>query len=120
MNKLFKLFPHSEVKYFVNKDKKIVVAIVKFGVDEFMGYYGVDNIIQDNKHSYIQGKGIAICNSVDTFDIDKGKYIARAKAEQQVYLKVRDRLDKFINYANYTRDLYANYAKKQSEYIRQF
>lgn len=119
MQNLIKLVPYKEPQYFINEKKGIVVAICLFSVNNCFHQYDVDSIVIDHKKRgwHIEGKGIARCSPSDTFDVEKGKKIARAKAEQQAFLKVRDRLNKFIQYAQFTAKNFNMYARRQSWYL---
>ena len=85
--------PKSKAKFYVNFDKKTgrktVTAVIKstwrhnglkkHGV-EYSGIYG-------NVDKEIIGKGVAYLADGDTFDIEKGKKVAFAKAENNAYKK---------------------------------
>lgn len=81
--------------FFVNEEKKVVTCIITadFNVKKlehphliFLAPKAfIDNGIENS--SAIIEVGIAKCNPLDVFDIDKGKRIAESRAKQQLFKK---------------------------------
>ena len=98
----FKLrFEKNKTQFFVNKKKGTVSCVV---TSYLLCPYSWNSPIMINGVS-INGTGVAKCHADDTFDIERGKRIAMAKAENKAYLKAVSYLEEqqehlmFINNA---------------------
>lgn len=108
------------IEYKVNEEKKVVVAIQKFGIPLKVAYtYGIGTTFTT--------VGKAECGYMDTFDINLGKKIARAKAEKKAFITYKNVLLKVL--AICQKDVYvlSNTINKMStlinhqrEYLKEF
>lgn len=118
MSKITETFKLQSEKldYLVNKDKGTVTAIGYFHIPYCM-------FIEDD----IRTVGIAKVDSKDAFDVEKGKRIARAKAEKEAYrqfkllvMEYRNRITKeYIKSQNTIAKMNAC-IKHQKEYLSKF
>lgn len=109
-----------DVHYIVSKDTGVVIAKATFGIP-FMSYY-------IEKHS-LQTKGIARVNKEagDTFDVEKGKRLARARAEKEAFiqyklclLKQKKEVLRELRKIDNTIDMMNINIQCQNEYIKSF
>lgn len=109
-NKIFKLH-FVDKKYIVNKEAGTVVCIIKVQPrkmdndrwwDSRIGYF------LDYYEEYTF-TGVAKCHKDDTFDEQKGKYIAESKAKCKMYSAIEARLKRaFGNLRSLTDDVVAH------------
>ena len=90
----FKLsFDHDRTKFFVNEEKGTVVCVVegtlKTPVDWGKTIY-IPNF-------YVTERGVAKCMDGDVFDVERGKRIALAKAENKAYIAALKHLDTYMD-----------------------
>ena len=84
-----------KTSFFVNEEKKIVTCIITadFNINKLEHpplTYLTPKVFVENgigNSSAIVEVGIAKCNPLDVFDIDKGKRIAESRAKQQIFKK---------------------------------
>lgn len=110
----FKL-QHVALEFKVNEVKQTVTAIEKFIVPKFKLKFTTVGVSKLNTE-----KG-------DTFDVETGKKLARAKAEKEAFSRFKAELKKFLklNMAlddklNATIEKMNNYIDHQKEYIKTF
>ena len=110
----FKL-QHVALEFKVNEVKQTVTAIEKFIVPKFKLKFttvGVSKLNTENG---------------DTFDLETGKKLARAKAEKEAFSRCKAELKKFLKWnmalddkLNATIEKMNNYIDHQKEYIKTF
>lgn len=110
----FKL-QHAALEFKVNEVKQTVTAIEKFIVPEFNFKFTTVGVSKLNTE-----KG-------DTFDIETGKKLARAKAEKKAFSRFKTEMKKFLKWnialddkLNATIEKMNNYIDHQKEYIKTF
>lgn len=101
--------------YKENESKKTVTAIVK-------AKSRIGSFIKP-----ITAVGVAKCDDKDEYDVEKGKRVARAKAEKEAYILHKKHLYENLEYLKKVQDvLISNYEKTQGyiahqkEYIKSF
>ena len=86
-------FAKDNVKFFVNEKKKTVhckiSAHMKAPFDWQSNLRGIDD------ESFI-GEGFAVCSDCDNFDVERGKRIALARAENDAYSKAGANLCEYL------------------------
>ena len=110
----FKL-QHVALEFKVNEVKKTVTAIEKFVIPKFRLKFTTVGVSKLNVE-----KG-------DTFDVETGKKLARAKAEKKAFSRFKAELKKFLKWnmalddkLNATIEKMDNYIAHQKEYIKTF
>ena len=110
----FKL-QHVALEFKVNEVKQTVTAIEKFIVPKFNFKFTTVGVSKLNTE-----KG-------DTFDVETGKKLARAKAEKEAFSRFKTELKKFLKWnmtlndkLNATIEKMNNYIDHQKEYIKTF
>lgn len=110
----FKL-QHVALEFKVNEVKQTVTAIEKFIVPKFNFKFTTVGVSKLNTE-----KG-------DTFDVETGKKLARAKAEKEAFSRFKAELKKFLKWnmvfddkLNATIKKMNNYIDHQKEYIKTF
>lgn len=110
----FKL-QHVALEFRVNEVKKTVTAIEKFIVPKFKLRFTTVGVSKLNTE-----KG-------DTFDVETGKKLARAKAEKEAFSRFKAELKKFHKWNMALNDKLSatikkmdNYINHQKEYIKTF
>ena len=110
----FKL-QHVALEFRVNEVKQTVTAIEKFVVPKFKIRFTTVGVSKLNTE-----KG-------DTFDVETGKKLARAKAEKEAFSRFKAELKKFLKWnmafddkLNATIEKMNNYIDHQKEYIKTF
>lgn len=110
----FKL-QHVALEFKVNEVKQTVTAIEKFIVPKFKFRFTTVGVAKLNTE-----KG-------DTFDVETGKKLARAKAEKEAFSRFKAELKKFLKWnmalydkLNATIEKMNNYIDHQKEYIKTF
>lgn len=90
-----------EPTYFVNEEKQIITCVVKYTLNA--SDWNVTRALSliDNQRDPIFGNvmtsySVAKLDPTDTFDVDKGKRVARAKAESKAYDKVSQKMVKMF------------------------
>ena len=112
-------FDSSETRFFVNEKKRTVVCMLNGHLNTpswTMGAYV--------NEAWIKSYGVAKCSPEDTFDVERGKRIAMAKAENRAYLDALKLIEPYIEnmeayiaaYANFNGKVYRTCAHN-SEYI---
>lgn len=103
------------IEFKVNEVKKTVTAIEKFVIPKFKLRFTTVGVSKLNTE-----KG-------DTFDVETGKKLARAKAEKEAFSRFKAELKKFLkwnmaldNKLNATIEKMDNYIAHQKEYIKTF
>lgn len=108
------------ITYKVNEEKDIVVALA---------YFYTPLSIEVDANQYINTIGIARLNksSGDTFNIEVGKKIARAKAEKEAFIQFKTMLLNYENKIFQARldiskviDTMSSHIEHQKEYIKSF
>jgi len=74
-----------KIKYLVNEEKRTVTAVItdcKYDLETFIYLNDVRNYLPRKFDLFIRPSyiGVAVCAESDTFDVEKGKEIARRKA----------------------------------------
>lgn len=90
-----------EPTYFVNEEKQIVTCVVKYTLNASDWNITRALSLIDNHRDPIFGNvmtsySVAKLDPTDTFDVDKGKRVARAKAESKAYDKVSQKMVKMF------------------------
>lgn len=112
INNKFKLsFDKTQIKFFVNEKKRTVTCTI---VAELLTPFDAWNTIPN---TYINGVGVAKCCEEDTFDVERGKRIAMAKAENNAYKKSIKYLEPFTKELLNTIYEMGTYAEKAGEYL---
>lgn len=108
------------ITYNVNREKGVVVALA---------YFYTPLSMEVGANQYINTIGIARLNksSGDTFNIEVGKKIARAKAEKEAFIQFRTMLLNYENKIFQARldiskviDTMSSHIEHQKEYIKSF
>ena len=109
-NKIFKLH-FVDKKYIVNKEAGTVVCIIKVQrriMDRNRWYDTYIDRFFDSSRDFTY-VGVAKCHKDDTFDEQKGKYIAESKAKCKMYSDVEIVLKRAFNeLRSYTDDVVAH------------
>ena len=87
-------FFNNETKFFVNEEKGTVACKVYACV---MTPWANGSIVGLPYGMIATGVGVAKCMEGDTFDVERGKRIALAKAENKAYLEALDQLVEYRN-----------------------
>lgn len=110
----FKL-QHVALEFRVNEVKQTVTAIEKFIVPKFKLKFTTVGVSKLN------------IENGDTFDVETGKKLARAKAEKEAFSRFKAELKKFLKWnmalddkLNATIEKMNNYIDHQKEYIKTF
>ena len=85
-------FNNEKTKFYVNKEKGTVVCSVE---GSLLVPTNWDSCVLVPGATLVE-KGVAKCAPEDTFDVERGKRIALARAENKVYLSALKYLDKFM------------------------
>ena len=85
-------FNNEKTKFYVNEKKGTVVCSVE---GSLMVPTNWDSCVLVPGATLVE-KGIAKCAPEDTFDVERGKRIALARAENKAYLSALKHLDKFM------------------------
>lgn len=108
----------TKVSYRINEQKGTVTAIAEF----YMPYD-----LRGNGEKYFQTVGIAYVNKDDTFVVEKGKKLARARAEKEAFIQFRKLVKQFdeklglLGYtATNTLCKMNQYIRNQNNYIKSF
>ena len=117
----FKLtFYKDGAQFFINEEKRIVVCKVSAEINVPWDYESVVSI----PWKKFEGEGIAKCSPEDVFDIERGKRIALAKAENQAYLNatrylhnVHIQLEFFINRIDRFKDKALRHCVHNEDYM---
>lgn len=117
MNKNIETFKlqHVALEFKVNEVKQTVTAIEKFVIPKFKLRFTTVGVSKLNTE-----KG-------DTFNVETGKKLARAKAEKEAFSRFKAELKKFLKWnmslddkLNATIEKMDNYIAHQKEYIKTF
>lgn len=84
-------FEKERICFYVNEEKKVVTCTMEATVLVPTNYYDTVFIPQH----YCKCVGVAKCHKDDEFDIERGKRIAMAKAENDAYKKASEYLMKY-------------------------
>lgn len=85
-------FRKNDVQFFVNEKKNIVICVIE---GELLSPYAWNSYISVG-YPTLKGKGIATCDSNDVFDVERGKRIALAVAENDVYSQAKTYLSNVL------------------------
>lgn len=85
-------FMNDKTKFYVNEEKGTVVCVVEALVKTPVDWDSCVLI----PNTFLTERGVAKCAPGDKFDIERGKRIALARAENKVYLSALNYLDKFM------------------------
>lgn len=95
MSNSFKIRFVFEPQFFVNEDNKTVTCKLDAVLDNC-----VMNILSDDAlmafDNHLSATAIAKCSPNDAFDIDRGKRIAMARAENQIYRQAHSRMQRWV------------------------
>ena len=75
---------YDEPEFYVNEEKGVVTCKIR-GIMQLPFLYVYDGLIDANQEQVIEGIGVAKCSGNDKFDVNRGKRIALAKAENKAY-----------------------------------
>lgn len=132
MNKV-EFFPQ-DVKYYVNKEKGIVVATIEHTRNMFINFFKTSKAPQltisfDKVYDYFEMpnhfSAKATCSKDDDFDIELGKLIAYQRLREKITKSFFKRMTKYVNLLDEERDkfidTYNNYINKveQNEQYRE-
>ena len=101
-------FFHDKTKFFVNEEKRCVAC-------EVSGSLCVPT--DWDKNIFIPGKiitekAVAKCAAEDTFDVERGKRIALAKAENKVYMAALKHIEKYMADVTFFVNAYETFTDK--------
>ena len=85
-------FRKNDVQFFVNEKKNIVICVIE---GELQSPYAWNSHISVGFPT-LRGKGVATCDSNDVFDVERGKRIALAVAENDVYSQAKTYLSNVL------------------------
>ena len=109
MNERIKI-KFDEPEFFVNEEKKTVACKLRGAINMPEGTYRV-------WEDFFNILATAECSPEDEFDIEKGKRIALAKAENKIFKRARRSLQYLKNDLEYTVNLIAGYEINSQSYI---
>ena len=89
-------FYKDDVKFFVNEKKGIVSCVIT--ADLLVPFSWRSHLSLNGK--FITGRAVAQCHEVDTFDVERGKRIALAKAENDAYRQAGEYLNEYVTEMN--------------------
>ena len=123
---LEKIFKVSFLKttYSVDKVKKVVVCRIDYKIKFNDVRYKLYNYLDllDGETGYIYG--VAKCHDGDTFDTQKGRYIAESRAKKKLYKRIGNSLrdtiknmEKDLNRVTHTTLLLDKFNRRESEHI---
>lgn len=101
-------FDNDKTKFFVNEKKRTVACVVE-GV--LCTPYDWDKSIMIPDATFTE-RAVAKCAPEDTFDIERGKRIALARAENRVYMAALRHLDKFMEDVEFFLGAYQMFTEK--------
>lgn len=113
-------------KFVVNTNKNTITCILHFN---FEAYTKDHYVLESFGTDYFDKKRISVavakCNENDTFNVEKGKKIAYAKAKKEMFVCLRQKLgDIKTNVLKFIKDLereqlrFADIVKDQGEFIK--
>jgi hypothetical protein len=85
-------FRKNDVQFFVNEKKNIVMCVIEGELQSPYSWTSPVSIGYPN----LKGKGVATCDSNDVFDVERGKRIALAVAENDVYSQAKTYLSNVL------------------------
>lgn len=101
-------FGSENTEFFVNEKKGTVVCILTGILDTPKDY--------DNStwipNKFFKEKGIAKCAEGDVFDVERGKRIALAKAENRIYLSALRYIESYIKPYEYVINAFNEFSDK--------
>lgn len=112
--------------FVVNTNKNTITCILKFNfcVNTPQSYI-LDNFEQEYFEKRRISVAVAKCNEHDTFDVEKGKKIAYAKAKKEMFICLRQHLGdirtnaiRFINDLEKEQIRFASIVKDQGEFVK--
>lgn len=101
-------FNSEGTKFYVNEKKGTVVCSVEACLLVPTDW---DGCVYVPGNTFIE-KGIAKCAPGDTFDVERGKRIALARAENKAYLSALKHLDKFMEQIAFIVNAYEDFSDK--------
>lgn len=78
-------FLKNGVQFFVNEKKRVVMCVIEGCLQSPENW---DSAV-DIRYKNFKGRGIATCDNNDVFDVERGKRIALAVAENDVYSQAK-------------------------------
>ena len=119
-SKFIKLSFQRKDIYHAENSKSVVCKLkcyLSFNVPDFM-------VTEMMKFTSFEVTGVAICSDDDTFDLNKGKLIASAKAENEAYRVARNMLKTMLQqYENFLigvrsqLDMFESFSKHNNDFI---
>ena len=121
-----------KTNFFINEEKKIVTCVIIADMnldkldyaDSLFIHRRIFKQLGINNSRVVQEVGIAKCNPLDVFNIEKGKKIAESKAKSNLFKKVSrvyDKIyDEILNISYYYAELChtcENIAQNEEEYL---
>lgn len=85
-------FHSDRTKFFVNEEKRTVACVVEGALHT---PYDWDRSVMIPNATFTE-RAVAKCAPEDTFDVERGKRIALARAENKVYMSALKHLDKYM------------------------
>ena len=101
-------FNNEKTKFYVNEKKGTVVCSVE---GSLLVPTNWDSCVLVPGATLVE-KGIAKCAPEDTFDVERGKRIALARAENKAYLSALKHLDKFMEQIAFIVNAYEDFNDK--------
>lgn len=125
MSNTFKIRFVYEPQFFVNEGNKIVTCKLEALLDNsIMEILYDDALIAFEEH--LSATATAKCSPNDVFDIDRGKRIAMARAENKIYRQAHSRMyhwmmifAKLITNLGYSSNKFMDYSYHNDDYIQQ-
>lgn len=106
----FKISFNEEPQFFIDEKRKTVVCkMIGLLRGPFADYWGGEVSLKE-LYEEIEGVAVAKCSEKDTFDINRGKRIALAKAENTIYKLARNFLTERIT------EIYTSILRKTAEF----
>ena len=101
---------NTEPVFYINEEKKTVACRMSGTiVGPKSTYWGEPNFVCN---SDISACGVAKCTENDVFDVNRGKRIALAKAENKIYLTALKRLEYSANSMRFLLETLDNFSEK--------
>lgn len=109
----FKLsFRKNDVQFFVNEKKNIVMCVIE---GELQSPFAWNSSVSIG-YQTLKGKGIATCDSNDVFDVERGKRIALAVAENDVYSQAKTYLSNVMKELQFFTKKISNFKIKSDRF----
>ena len=100
----------NDTQFFVNEKKGTVVCVLE-------GYLNVPTTANDILYlpeRIFKGVGVAKCAQDDVFDVERGKRIALAKAENRIYISARRYIEDTVGRVSSVLNAFSDFSDKAS------